>query len=141
MTTLAQFEHKIQSRDVTGLTIKFENTPKMLKPLVARWNPRGFVVSFKLETDPQMLRDKAMASISSYHVHMVVGNMLQSHVKEVTLFLPDGTEIHHTNPPENDNIVDTLENDIIDSIITQHKLHMKLLHNHNHQQEQQQKQQ
>lgn len=120
------FEHKIQSRDVNSLTLTFENTPKMLKPLVLNWCPRGFVVSFKLETEAQMLREKSLASISSYHVHMVVGNMLQSHLKDVVLFLPDGSEIHHTNSPDNDNIVETLENDIVDSIIEHHTRHMRV---------------
>eukprot|EP01027_Heterolobosea_sp_BB2_P019748 GEZU01027797.1.p1 GENE.GEZU01027797.1~~GEZU01027797.1.p1 ORF type:complete len:251 (+),score=53.68 GEZU01027797.1:49-801(+) len=52
-------EHKIQSGDVSKLQISFENTPKMLKLLTSEWCPQAFNVSFKLETDPDMLYTKA----------------------------------------------------------------------------------
>jgi phosphopantothenate-cysteine ligase len=39
----------------------------MLRPLVAQWVPNAFVVSFKLETDPDLLVQKAQGAINNYH--------------------------------------------------------------------------
>lgn len=44
---LFQPEHKIQS-DSGPLTLKMEQVPKMISPLVKDWAPNAFVVSFKV---------------------------------------------------------------------------------------------
>jgi hypothetical protein len=64
----AQPEHKIQSRDLrsgnmsdaasTGMTVKLAPVPKMLGLLRKAWAPLAFHVSFKLETDEEILAFK-----------------------------------------------------------------------------------
>ena len=49
----------------------------MLGQLTTVWAPRAFVVSFKLETDANILVKKAAGAIANYGVHLVVANLLQ----------------------------------------------------------------
>ena len=51
-------EHKLQSSEgVPNLQLAL--VPKMLTPLVRHWVRDAFIVSFKLETDQDLLVDKA----------------------------------------------------------------------------------
>ncbi len=71
-------EHKIQSSTAsTGLTLQLEQVPKMLKTLVNEWAPDSYIVSFKLETDMDLVIPKASNAIENYGVHLVVANLLQ----------------------------------------------------------------
>lgn len=47
-------------------TISLQLVPKMLAPLVSLWVPNAFVVSFKLETDENLLIAKARESLAKY---------------------------------------------------------------------------
>ncbi|KAG8283636.1 hypothetical protein J6590_014160 [Homalodisca vitripennis] len=58
-------EHKLQSGD-GPLVITLQLVPKMLEPLVSEWLPHAFVVSFKLETDPDILIKKARLALHRY---------------------------------------------------------------------------
>jgi len=40
--------------------------PKVLRPLVSDWIPKGFVISFKLETDHHLLVPKAQEALKNY---------------------------------------------------------------------------
>jgi len=51
--------------------------------MVENWIPESFVVSFKLETDPQLLIPKARASLERYGHQVVIGNMLTTRKFEV----------------------------------------------------------
>lgn len=57
--------HKIQS-DSGPLTMNLEMVPKMLRPLVSIWGPDLYVASFKLETDPEKLIEKATGALKRY---------------------------------------------------------------------------
>ena len=46
--------HKIQS-STQGLNIQLENVPKIIKPLVQEWALEAYVISFKLETDQDLI--------------------------------------------------------------------------------------
>lgn len=63
-------EHKIQSGASREAAATFElslkHVPKCLPLLRRDWAPDAFVVSFKLETDPEMLMKKALAAIDKY---------------------------------------------------------------------------
>ncbi|MCO5569344.1 hypothetical protein L7F22_023056 [Adiantum nelumboides] len=50
-------EHKIQSGK-GSLVIEMDQVPKVLKPMVQQWAPEGYIVSFKLETDQNLLIPK-----------------------------------------------------------------------------------
>lgn len=79
--------HKIQSS--SGLDLHLEQVPKMLGSLTNTWAPDAFVVSFKLETDVELLIPKAQQAIAKYHVHAVVANILTTRRDIVYLVYPD----------------------------------------------------
>ncbi|KAK8854770.1 hypothetical protein IAR55_003509 [Kwoniella newhampshirensis] len=75
-------EHKIQSNKGT-LALEMDSVPKVLRPLVQEWTPEGYIVSFKLETDPALLVPKSRAALSRYGHQLVVGNELHRRKHEV----------------------------------------------------------
>lgn len=93
-------EHKIQSNEEfsqenasgavsavrtegRSLIIDLQPVPKFLKQLVDGWAPEAMIVSFKLETDPSILVDKARYSLKKYAHHLVIGNLLVTRKWEV----------------------------------------------------------
>ena len=70
-------EHKIQSRDHQTLQIELQPVPKLLGSLKV-WLPKSLIVSFKLETDSDILIKKAQMAITNYHVDVVIANLLQT---------------------------------------------------------------
>lgn len=77
-------QHKISSD--AQLTITFHLVPKVLKPLVCLWVPNAFVVSFKLETDENILVEKALRALDNYKHSWVIANGLHTR-KEKVLFV------------------------------------------------------
>lgn len=75
-------EHKIQSRK-GSLIIEMDQVPKILKPLVSEWTSEGFFVSFKLETDKDLLIPKARAALERYGHQVVIANRLDNRKFEV----------------------------------------------------------
>jgi len=75
-------EHKIQSGK-GSLHIEMDQVPKILKPMVDQWSPHGFIVSFKLETDPSILVPKARGAIERYGHQVVIANDLNRRKYEV----------------------------------------------------------
>ncbi|EGC29221.1 hypothetical protein DICPUDRAFT_159223 [Dictyostelium purpureum] len=71
-------KHKIQSMN-QSLTITLDPVPKMIKFLVDQWSPEAFIVTFKLETDKDLLDSKCKASLNSYGHQLVIGNLLQDY--------------------------------------------------------------
>ena len=92
-------EHKIQSSSSSGasnnnkqddgLTLHLRPVPKVMGLLRNAWAPNAFVVSFKLETDKEILRQKAERAVEKYGCHMVIGNLLQSRHDKVSILAPD----------------------------------------------------
>jgi phosphopantothenate-cysteine ligase len=70
-------EHKIQSGGKDGLVLELKPVPKVMGLLRESWAPDAFVASFKLETDKDILRQKAEGAVEKYNVHMVIGNLLK----------------------------------------------------------------
>ncbi|XP_077059672.1 phosphopantothenate--cysteine ligase [Siphateles boraxobius] len=70
-------EHKIQSSN-GPLQISMKMVPKMLSPLVKDWAPQAFVTSFKLETDPTILLERARRALETYNHQAVVANVLDT---------------------------------------------------------------
>ncbi|KAL9936373.1 hypothetical protein V8E36_004441 [Tilletia maclaganii] len=81
-------EHKIQSGK-GSLLIEMDQVPKVLKPMVQDWVPEGFIVSFKLETDPSLLIPKARGALERYGHQVVVGNDLNRRKFEVVFVQRD----------------------------------------------------
>ena len=79
-------EHKIQSRSGGGLSLVLAPVPKCLG-FVKRWgSPQFCVCGFKLETDEQLLKKKAMASLANYGLDCVVANMLATYRERATVY-------------------------------------------------------
>lgn len=108
--------HKIQSQDYgtdaestvavdsdNCLTLKLHPVPKLISSLRKHWAPDAFTVSFKLETDTNILRHKAMLAMKRYGPHMVVGNILATrHDKVWILQKTDSDGGIGSNQPSND---------------------------------------
>ncbi|KAI0087395.1 phosphopantothenate-cysteine ligase [Irpex rosettiformis] len=80
-------EHKIQSGK-GSLHIEMDQVPKILKPLVSEWTREGFIVSFKLETDHNLLIPKARGALARYGHQVVIGNNLHRRKFEVVFVAP-----------------------------------------------------
>jgi len=87
-------EHKIQSssseKPGTGkqLVINLDPVPKFLSKLVSSWAPReSMIVSFKLETDPDLLVSKAEQALERYGHDLVIGNLLTTRKWEVVFII------------------------------------------------------
>lgn len=96
-------EHKIQSSEQPNgnssdqptagkqLVINLDPVPKFLSTLVSAWAPSGsMIVSFKLETDPDLLVSKAQQSLYRYHHDLVIGNLLATRKWEVVFISKEG---------------------------------------------------
>lgn len=75
--------------DGKSLVIDLEPVPKFLKQLVDGWAPEGMIVSFKLETDPSILVEKAKYALQKYSHHLVIGNLLSTRKWEVVFVSAD----------------------------------------------------
>ncbi|KAL8152012.1 hypothetical protein V2J09_021820 [Rumex salicifolius] len=82
-------EHKIQSAS-GPLDMRLAQVPKMLTLLRRDWAPSSFCISFKLETDSEILIEKASIALNKYKMHAVVANELSSRKEEVTVVSHDG---------------------------------------------------
>jgi phosphopantothenate-cysteine ligase len=71
------------------LIVDLDPVPKFLKNLVDGWAPQGMIVSFKLETDPDILVHKAQYSLERYQHHLVIGNLLATRKWEVVFVSRD----------------------------------------------------
>lgn len=72
------------------LVINLDPVPKLLHRLVDGWAPEGsMIVSFKLETDPNLLVYKARTALQRYSHHLVIGNLLSTRKWEVVFVTPD----------------------------------------------------
>lgn len=76
-------QHKIQSQSTGKLVVDLEQVPKFLSRLVDDWAPRAMIVSFKLETDDNILISKAKGALEKYQHQLVIGNLLQTRKREV----------------------------------------------------------
>ena len=108
--------HKIQSReagdsgpnnlpgidatDDGGVVIRLSQTPKMLGHVRSRWCPNAYVVGFKLETDPDILLEKANRSLVKYRMHLVVANEMHRRKDRVALVEPEGRSTWVNRPED-----------------------------------------
>jgi len=87
-------QHKIQSSATQDgeLVIRLAQVPKFLSRLVLNWTSGAMIISFKLETDSNILLKKARSALERYHHQLVIGNLLQTRKKEVVFVSPNGEE-------------------------------------------------
>lgn len=99
-------EHKIQSAGETAsdnaqttppaaqvqgdrLIVTMEPVPKLLGILRHSWAPQAMVISFKLETDADMLLKKAHRALQRDGHELVIGNLLETRAHEVVFVAKD----------------------------------------------------
>lgn len=115
-------EHKIHS-DSGPLQLHLHLVPKMLKPLVCLWNPEAFVVSFKLETDENILLSKARRALDTYSHKLVIGNELHSRKNKVVLVTKEDHEVISLTPEQQAHGVE-IEQIIVRELSQRHSNHI-----------------
>lgn len=82
-------EHKIQSSK-TELQLNLKPVPKCLGKIRLEWCSQAFIVSFKLETDVNLLNEKCKRSLANYKQDVVVGNILEKRKESVSVMKSNG---------------------------------------------------
>lgn len=116
--------HKIQSSD-GPLQLSLQLVPKMLRPLVREWCPQAFVISFKLETNPDILVHKAKQSLDSYRHQAVIGNILETRKKEVVIVTPSEEKWITLTDEQLHQTGQEIEKFIVAEIEQRHSAHMR----------------
>ncbi|GAB6032355.1 hypothetical protein CHUAL_010996 [Chamberlinius hualienensis] len=114
--------HKIHSDD--PLLLNLTLVPKMLRPLVNNWVPNAFVVSFKLETDPDILVSKARKSLSTYGHKLVIANLLATRKMSVVL-VDENSAVPLSLTQEEICRGIEIEQQIVEEILRKHKAFVK----------------
>ncbi|KAK4489930.1 hypothetical protein RD792_000578 [Penstemon davidsonii] len=108
--------HKIQSSS-GPLDMRLVQVPKMLKVLRKDWAPKAFCISFKLETDTEILLKKADMALERYNMHMVVANELLTRKEEVIVVAKSGKITVHRDKTQADADV---ESPLIKLVVDRH---------------------
>lgn len=133
-------EHKIQSRDYGDTTeanndvnsttapdgklvVNLDPVPKFLRRLVESWAKQAMIVSFKLETDINVLIKKATQALDRYNHQLVVGNLLQTRNKEVVFVDQENRKGDWIKLDHSENVIEAL---IIPEVIKHHDRWIKL---------------
>lgn len=112
-------EHKIQSND-GDLNISMIKVPKFLKPLVTKWAPNAYIVSFKLETDLNLLEPKSNQALEQYGHQLVIGNLLNTRKNEVWFFTSNHANSLHIKNSDPTNSHHSIEEDFLPHLIELH---------------------
>ncbi|XP_012268486.1 phosphopantothenate--cysteine ligase [Athalia rosae] len=110
--------HKISSSKPQ--TISFQLVPKILAPLVSLWVPNAFVVSFKLETDKDLLIAKARDALDKYKHKLVIANMLQNRKQQVTLVTQKSSCVINLTEEQLES-GEEIEKYIVENVVENHK--------------------
>ncbi|KAF5807714.1 putative phosphopantothenate--cysteine ligase (CTP) [Helianthus annuus] len=110
--------HKIQSAS-GPLDMRLAQVPKMLLVLRKEWAPTAFCVSFKLETDKEILLEKADTALKKYKMHAVVANELSTR-KEVVILVTESGKVSVYR--ENDQSV--VESPLIKLLVEKHSTYI-----------------
>ncbi|XP_042470657.1 phosphopantothenate--cysteine ligase 2-like [Zingiber officinale] len=112
-------KHKIQSAE-GPLDMRLTQVPKMLSVMRKDWAPAAFCISFKLETDPDILLQKADTAMRKYGMHVVVANELATYKSEVTVVTRCGKTKVCSRAKDHD-----LEMELVDILVEQHSDYIK----------------
>lgn len=115
------------------LSLTLQPVPKVITHVRKKWAPHSFCVSFKLETDEKILKQKVETAIEKYDVHLVIGNVLDTRHSTVSLFQRKSeydsgnkglelecTEVTKSNPNGGDEDDDDLEDNVISNVVEKH---------------------
>lgn len=107
-------EHKIQSRETLtssyntinsikdvgepgSIQLTLDQTPKVLRKVKEEWAKEAFLVTFKLETDKNLLWKKMVAAFETIHMDLQVGNILASSKTNVFLWNTSSSSYRESN--------------------------------------------
>ncbi|KAF7829891.1 phosphopantothenate--cysteine ligase 2-like [Senna tora] len=114
-------EHKIQSGSLL-LDVKLIQVPKMLSVVRNEWAPSAFCISFKLETDSNILLNKADKALENYKMHAVVANELSTRKEEVVVVTrADKTTVRRNKSQSGDDV----ENPLIRLLSERHSTYIE----------------
>eukprot|EP01024_Parvocaulis_polyphysoides_P010860 TRINITY_DN13818_c1_g2_i3.p2 TRINITY_DN13818_c1_g2~~TRINITY_DN13818_c1_g2_i3.p2 ORF type:complete len:335 (+),score=32.22 TRINITY_DN13818_c1_g2_i3:104-1108(+) len=108
-------EHKVQSGN-GALNLNLQQVPKMLGVLKRDWASEAFVVSFKLETDEEILIRKAQLAADKYNVDAVVANLLHTRKDRVMVL----SSKQHEWCTIDRNTLDRIETPLVKYIVKLH---------------------
>lgn len=92
LPTVLMTEHKIQSG--TGdLELCLKPVPKLIKSIKKTICPDAFIVSFKLETDEDLVIKKAQEALKKYQHDLVISNCLATRKTKLILLDGNGQEV------------------------------------------------
>lgn len=119
-------EHKIQSKN-EDYVLKMKRVPKLVKNLVNDWVDDAFVVTFKLETEEEILLEKANLALKTYGHQVVVANELHSRKRKVVVVTKNNQiPIILTKMEEDDSI--EIEEKLINYLHEMHEAHLQNFH-------------
>ncbi|PKI47448.1 hypothetical protein CRG98_032157 [Punica granatum] len=113
-------EHKIQSGS-GPLDMRLAQVPKMLAALRKEWAPSAFCISFKLETDTEILLEKADMALKMYGMHAVVANELLTRKEEVVVVTSDEKVRVNRDKADPSNDV---EDPLVKLLVDKHRAHI-----------------
>uniref|UniRef100_A0A183S737 DFP domain-containing protein n=1 Tax=Schistocephalus solidus TaxID=70667 RepID=A0A183S737_SCHSO len=141
-------DHVFSSRCVRvgtngSLTVHLSPVPKTLRLLTSVWARDAFVVSFKLETDKEVLLTRAKQALEKYQTHVVVANLLHTRKRELWLIAASTTfssaaavSVHkesesceHISLSPSADIKSEIEEPLIERISELHNLFISHYHN------------
>uniref|UniRef100_A0A0A9EIE9 DNA/pantothenate metabolism flavoprotein C-terminal domain-containing protein n=1 Tax=Arundo donax TaxID=35708 RepID=A0A0A9EIE9_ARUDO len=111
-------KHKIESAG-GPLNMQLSQVPKMLFILRNHWAPSAFCVSFKLETDPNILLQKAEMAMKKYGMNVVVANELANYKDVVVMVTSSGRTTVSRKSKEDD-----VEEQLTDLLVKMHSVHI-----------------
>ncbi|CAL4997002.1 unnamed protein product [Urochloa decumbens] len=120
-------KHKIQSA-VGPLNMQLNQVPKMLFILRKNWAPSAFCVSFKLETDPNILLQKAEMALKKYGMNVVVANELANYKDVVVMVTSSGRTTVSRSSKEED-----IEKQLTELLVKMHSEHITQANSEDHQ--------
>lgn len=112
--------HKLQSSKGAP-SVQLSLVPKMLQPLVSLWAVGCYVVSFKLETDPEILLQKSITALEKYRHDLVIGNILDTRKKEVLFVYKNKSSENVVMSDIDLNSGKEIEEKIISKLVILHK--------------------
>jgi len=115
----SQAKHKIESA-VGPLNMQLNQVPKMLFILRKNSAPSAFCVSFKLETDPNILLQKAEMALKKYGMNVVVANELANYKDVVVMVTSSGRTTVSRRSKEED-----LEEQLTELLVKLHSEHIR----------------
>ena len=119
-----QSKHKMQSSEGAP-EVKLHLVPKMLKPVVKVWVPDAYVVSFKLETNADLLIPKAAGAIKTYGHKLVIANLLHTRKTRVDL-VESRLNIHPIKLSQRDiKCEKEIEEEIVKEVAKRHNKYVK----------------